>query len=284
MSYAINIIRRTVLWQYNFPRLREPKVKASIPHDPQIQEEITGLLKAHGFNVGDFRIDVDDYTRYMRRSGYNRFPGYYGGGEGAIIIEKSLEHYLALKLLDISASDIYIDIANAGSPVPEIYHKLCGCSVYRQDILFPKGIHGDVIGGDAGCMPVEDAFATKMALHCSFEHFEQDSDIRFIKEASRVLRKGGKLCILPLYLFNKYAIQTDPSVLPRGGIPFEKDAVLYCAKGWNNRHGRFYDVPHLISRIKDNMNRLDLTIYVVCNEKEVDSTCYVKFLALFRRI
>lgn len=197
ISYAINTIRRTLLCHCNFPRLREPKVKASIPHDPRIQEEITGLLKPHGFNVGDFRIDVDDYKRYMRSSGYDRFPGYYDAGRAAIMIEKSLEHYLALKLLDISASDVYIDIANAGSPVPEIYHELCGCSAYRQDILFRKAIQGNVIGGDAGRMPVEDGFATKMALHCSFEDFEQDSDIRFIKEASRVLRKGGNFAYYP---------------------------------------------------------------------------------------
>lgn len=45
---------------------------------------------------------------------------------------------------------IYIDIANASCPTPEIYHKLYGCKVYRQDLVFPEGIHGNAIGGDAG--------------------------------------------------------------------------------------------------------------------------------------
>ena len=126
-------------------------------------------------------------------------------------------------------------------------------------------------------------FATKMALHCSFEHFEQDADIRFIKEASRVLTKGGKLCILPLYLFEKYIILTDPSMLPKGNMPFESDAILYCAKGFGNRHGRFYDVSHFIARVVNNLNDLKLTIYVVQNEKEVDPSCYVKFIALFEK-
>ena len=107
-----------------------------------------------------------------------------------------------------------------------------GCKVYRQDLEFPEGIHGNVIGGDASNMPLEDESATKMALHCSFEHFEKNSDIEFIIEANRVLCKGGKLCIVPLYLSNKYVVQTDPSILPFGGIPFENDAILYCAKGW----------------------------------------------------
>jgi hypothetical protein len=73
--------------------------------------------------------------------------------------------------------------------------------VYRQDLSFPEGIVGNVIGGDTADMPVRDAFANKMALHCSFEHFENGSDIGFIREASRVLRNPGKLIIVPLYLF-----------------------------------------------------------------------------------
>ena len=165
----------------------------------------------------------------------------------------------------------------------KIFKKLYGCTVFLQDLRFNEGLNGNVIGGDASNMPIEDGFATKMALHCSFEHFERNSDIVFIKEASRVLRKGGKLCIIPLYLFNKYAIQTDPAVLPFGGISFDKDAVLYCAKGWSERHGRFYDVRHFVSRIVKNMEELNLTIFVVENEKKVDPSCYVKFIALFEK-
>ena len=134
------------------------------------------------------------------------------------------------------------------------------------------GIHGNTIGGDASSMPVEDNFCTKMALHCSFEHFEGNSDIKFIKEVNRVLRKGGKLCILPFYLFTKYAIQTDPIVLSKSSIDFEGDATLYCARRYANRHGRFYDISHLIERIRKNLKDLKLTFYIVQNEKEVDNS------------
>ena len=281
-NFAIRKTKEGLLWNYYYAALREPKVKSAVPHDPRIQTEIIEKLKKDGFNVTNFEINVTGYRQYINDAKYHNFPSYYGGGRASNFTEKSLEHYLAAKLLNLSKDDVYIDIANAYSPTPEIYHKLYGCKVYRQDLVFPEGVHGNVIGGDAGNMPLKDRFATKMALHCSFEHFEQDSDIRFIKEASRVLR-GGKLCILPLYLFNRYAIQTDPSALPKGGIPFESDAVLYCAKGWGNRHGRFYDVSHFTARIRNNLNGLNLTIYVVQNEKEVDSSCYVKFVALLEK-
>jgi hypothetical protein len=59
--------------------------------------------------------------------------------------------------------------------------------------------------------------------------------------------------------------------------------VLYGARGWRNRHGRFYDVAHLTTRIRENLGPLRLTLYVVSNEKEMDPSCYMKFVALFER-
>ena len=92
-------------------------------------------------------------------------------GRARNFVEKSLEHYLGTKFLDLSQQDVYVDVANAGSPVPEIYQVLFGCTVYRQDLSFPEGINNHAIGGDAAEMPVPDAFASKMALHCNLRAF-----------------------------------------------------------------------------------------------------------------
>ena len=263
---------------------RKPKVKGWIPHDnPEIQNEVVAALKKSGFEVVDYEINVTDYRRYLKNADYSKFPDYWCGGKGSNFPEKSVEHYLAAKVLDISKEDVYIDVANDHSPAPDIYHKLHGCVSYKQDLIFPIGITGNIIGGDASNMPVADGFATKIALHCSFEHFEQDSDIRFIKEAGRVLRVGGRLCIVPLYLFNKYAIQTDLSVWPKGGLNFEREAVIYFAKGWGNRHARVYDVPHFITRIRDNLCGMRMTVYSIKNPKEVHPSGYVRFMALFEK-
>ncbi len=277
-------VKALFLWNYYYALLREPKIKGGVSHNPIIQNWIKLELRKNGFDVVDLNIDISNYNTYLKNAEYHKYPRYFNPIKRAgRFIEKSLEHYLAAELLNLSKDDIYIDIANANSPTPHIYHKLYGCKVYQQDLWFPSGIHENIIGGDASNMPVKDEFATKMALHCSFEHFEHNSDINFIKEASRVLKRKGKLCILPLYLNNRYAIQTDPSTLPKYGIPFERDAILYCAKGWGNRHGRYYDIPHLIKRIQKNLKTLKLTIYFVLNEKEIDPSCYVKFIALFEK-
>jgi hypothetical protein len=263
------------MWIFSRPK------RGWIPaYDPKIQRDVINHLKGSGFSLSTFRVDVEDYKEYLKQADYPQYIPYYNYILSNFA-EKTLEHYLAMKLLSLNKYDTYIDIANAESPTPEIYHEITGCNAYRQDLIFTTNIEGKRIGGDAARMPVGDAFADKMALHCSFEHFEEDSDSRFIWEASRVLKPGGKLCILPLYLFIEYAIQTDPKAHP--GLTIEKAAVLYHAVGWGERHGRFYDVSHLVSRITNNLNGMRMMIYVIENEKEIDPSCYVKFAALIEK-
>jgi hypothetical protein len=276
------IYGNTCLWNYNYARLRQPKAKGVVPqHSAQVHAEVVRRLREEDYCVRDYTVDVEDFRRYLTEANYSRFHGYYGGGKAPNFTEKALEHYLAARFLGLGRGDVYIDIANDESPAPKIYRTLYGSESYRQDLKFPPGVHGDTIGGNGANMPVRDGFATKMALHCSFEHFEGDADTGFVKEANRVLADGGKLCILPLYLHTEYSIQTDPSVLPKGGITFEPEATVYCARFWGNRHGRVYSVAQLSSRIRPVLGGLDLTIYVVQNEKAVDPSCYVKFIGLF---
>ena len=275
----LNTIKIRMKGEYSWLRLRDPKIKGKIPHDAKIQAEIKEELQIKGYNIADFSVDIYDYQQYMEKARYSNYPFYTNN-----IIEKSLEHYIAAKLLDLSSNDIYLDVASSSSPVVEIYRNVYSCRTYRLDLVSSKDTKDNMIIGDAGNMPLKNGFASKMALHCSFEHFEQDADMRFIKEASRVLCKGGKLCIIPLYLFNRYAIQTDPSVLFRKNINFDDDALLYAAIGYGNRHGRFYDVAHFTKRIRDNLDNLKLSLFFLSNEKEVNPWCYVKFIAVFEKI
>ncbi len=282
-DFATYKLKETLFWSKYYAALRDPKTKGSIPHNQQIQEEIIQQLKKAKFHIKTYKISPTDYERYMQNAEYKKFQKYQDGGKAKNFIEKSLEHYVAAELLGLTEEDVYLDIASADSPTPEIYSRLYRCKVYRQDLLYPEGIHGSTIGGNASSMPLPDAFATKMGLHCSFEHFESESDINFIKEANRVLAKRGKLCIIPLYLFNRYAAQTNPALMPKGGICFENDMTVYCVKKWKNRHSRFYDVPHLIARIANNVGNLRMTLFVIQNEKIISPSCYLKFAALFEK-
>ncbi len=276
-------LNEALWWERRFQALREPKVRGPVPYDPAVQQQLIVDLRKQGFELRDLDPAPDAYAEYLERARYERFPRYYGGGAAPDFHEKALEHYLAAELLQLRPDDVYIDIANAGSPAPDIYAELYGCTAYRQDLDYPAGIHGRTIGGDAAAMPLPDGFATKMALHCSFEHFEGDADMRFITEAARVLRPGGRLCILPLYLYRIYAAQTDPAVISPARQRFDDGALLHAARGWGERHARFYDVPQFTRRVRDNLGSLDLSIYVVRDPGAIAPGCHVKFVALLEK-
>jgi hypothetical protein len=282
-AFGTRKFKDAFLWDQIYAALRDPKVKSPVPLDPAVDREILKELELHGLQLEYYSLDREDYSRYLSLAAYHHYPRYHGGGRHPDFPLKTLQHYLAAKLLELHKDDVFIDIASANSPAAFIYETLHGCKAYRQDLSYPPGITGRAMGGSAAALPVPGGFCTKMALHCSFEHFGGEADIGFIKEANRVLVPGGRLCVIPLYLFNRYAIQTDPAVLPLRRMEFEEDAVLYCAKGYRNRHGRFYDVPHLVARVVKNLQALRLTIYIIPDEKAGDPSSSILFAALFEK-
>lgn len=264
----------------DYASIREPKKKGWVLYGPGSEDRLAERLRSVGFDVQPYEVDVADYRRYFAAARYvEAFPDYYASFRA----EKSLEHYLAARLLDLDGQDVYIDIASQHSPAPDIYRRLFGVTAYRQDLAYPSGLDEDRIGGDAARLPVPDGFATKMALHCSFEHFEGESDIGFVREARRVLRPGGAVCIVPLYLCEENAIQADPEVAVPAGVVFDRDATVYGARGWGNRYGRFCDPEHLAARILANVHGLTVKIYRIVNATEVDAACYVRFAMLIER-
>jgi SAM-dependent methyltransferase len=236
-------------------------------------------LRKHDFNLVDYTLSKDDFEAWVAKAGYEKYPKYYLSG----LQTKHLDHYLAALFLDFQPDDVFIDVASAlSSPAPDIYHDLYGCTVYRQDLLFPEGINGNTIGGDASQLPLPDGFASKLSLHSSIEHFEGDSDSRFITEASRVLRPGGKMVVVPLFMSSRYLIKTDPECWPKEGMYFEGDAAI-IKKDWKNRYARFYDAAHLATRVRDWLADLKMTIYVMTNPSDILPNCDRKFVAVFER-
>lgn len=154
---------------------------------------------------------------------------------------------------------------------------------FSQDLNYGRGIRGRRIGGDATRLPLPDGFATSLALHCSFEHFEGDADICFLREVRRVLRPGGRVCILPLYLSTEYQNLTDPVVLTKGNRPFEPGAVIVGVRGYFNRFGRVYDVRRFVSRVGENLGGLTLKLYQVLNAAEIDPACYLRLAAVLEK-
>ena len=225
-------------------------------------------------------VDLEGYQEYLKASQVD-YPGTVANWH-----EKSLEHYMSLQLMgDLQKDDVLMDVASCYSPFGDAVERIIGCSVYRQDLCYPPGIREYEVGGNATDIPLPDNSLTGMTLHCSFEHFEQDSDSGFIVEASRVLRPGGKVCILPLYMLKNYYILTNP-IYPgwtrrkfKERIKSNLDAEVIYKIGYKDADFvRFYSPTSLSNRVLELAKGVfETVIFEVMNVKKVHSSCYLEW-------
>jgi hypothetical protein len=288
--------------QLRTPKLLTKRYRYKFDLPPIVQQEL-GNYTIKGTNNGrpnkrnvseqlmELRVHVERYTinrakfeTFWRNARYEEeFPAYYGGYYRGFRINKALEHFVSLELMNLLQNQIYIDVASSISIAPTIFSRLTGVQVYMQDLEYPEGIHGNMIGGDAAAMPIPDNFAHAMALHCSFEHFEGDADSRFIREAERVLKPGGVLCIVPLYVVEDYMVYTDPIIAQGEHVVFDSGALICAIPGWSLRHGRMYSPEQFVQRVVKNLGNLQLTVYEVTNNHEIAPDTYVDYVGVFRK-
>jgi SAM-dependent methyltransferase len=269
-------------WQYQLSRIQAKLVRQDLPPDAH-PDLLRGQLAEAGFPLRQFSVSPQEFAGYVEGAGYAGRP-YYDSGRAPNAVEKYLEHYVALAVLQLSNQEVYIDVASDTSPLPEIARELKGVRAYRQDYAYPSGMRGDRIGGDACALPVPDGFADAMTLTCSYEHFEGDRDMAFLREAERVLAPGGRLCILPLYLSSTAHIRTNPSLLGMAGLLFDDQAVVCCRRDVYVRHARQYDVAHLLSRVASQRGALAMELYEIVNAASVDPSCYLRYAVVFRKV
>ncbi len=258
-----------------------PDVRVAWPDPVPHLKEIRARLESSGLSCADLVLSTAGFAEYFWRAEYAlRYTDYYRGN----LPEKSLEHFIATELLRLNTNAVFIDLASEGSPLPEIVKRMYHSESYAQDIMYPRGINDGKIGGDACAMPVPDAMANAAALTCSLEHFEGDADTRLFRELVRILRPGGRVVVVPLYLFIEPAIMTDPTYSATLDIPFDSEARIYCAEGWKNRHGRFYSPESLYSRIVKPCPEMRFSVYQVIGAVEaIHPSSYVRFCLLGER-
>jgi SAM-dependent methyltransferase len=246
--------------------------------------DIIRHLNEQGYGVEKYTVDKAAYQKYLEQTKYPN--NYFGGkpGTGRNFEEKTLEHFVSLVFLDMQKADVLVDVACSISPFAGQVAERYACQIYRQDLVFPQGINGIEIGGSATAIPLPSASVSKMTLHCSFEHFEGSADTDFLKEVSRLLKPGGKVCIIPLYLMDKYYVLSDPLV-PKGDVVWDAGAPVVQRPGWGNRFGRHYGVSELIERVLKPAKDfgLNLQLYHVTNATEIHPSCYLKFFALIEK-
>jgi hypothetical protein len=217
-------------------------------HPIGYSEAILQSLERLNVDVKPFNLNAGAFYSHVHKFGY---PTAYAAGpleEGGNRENKLLEYFLTVQILNVRRGQVIIDVASEYSIFPAVVRKEYGVTVFRQDLIYPDGIHGDRIGGNAAAMPVTDEFADALVLHNSFEHFEGTADSDFIAESWRVLKPGGTVIIVPLFVSNEYSIISDP-LTDRRGIIWDPGARVIELPGWHNRFGRFYGAAALERRV-----------------------------------
>jgi SAM-dependent methyltransferase len=232
---------------------------------------IPGLIRQFiklGIPVKEERIDIHDFIQWREK--YKEIIIFYGDFK-EVKVEKTLEHYLTMKYLDIYSKKVLIDVAASNSLFANIVSRHLNIKGYKLDIVYEPGIHGEKIGGDAGHMPVPDEFADILTLHCAFECFQGDADTRFVKEAGRVLTGGGCLGIVPLYLDDEYFVKVGPKYDKRK-VEIEKGV----RQVWRDDaydtvpFSRHYSPASLKKRVIDNMGDLKYEIIHFTNLSDLE--------------
>lgn len=261
--------------------------KTSITGDlPYNLDAVNKQFIEAGYPPEDYHVDIKGFNEYCLR--HEKTYHDYKAGLKKLFIEKALEHYVSLSFCPLTTDSKVIDIANAGSPFPEIVHEDYGCNVWSNDLAFPKGIHRKKwhakIGGDACRLPVEDNLFDLAVLHCAFEMFEGEADTDLIRRAEQFLKPGGKLVVIPLYMNETHHILRDPKTY-RNPLPAVDDGaeLVYRENFYGAAFARFYSVDALIKRLIKKTSILDLKIYSVRNLSEVDPVCYLNWLAVFEK-
>ena len=97
-SYIPQAQPRELTEQECYAQIRDPKAQKVVQYTPAIIAKVIGQLRELGFDVRDIEVDAEAYQRYFAKAGYpTRFPHYYSFN----LPEKSLEHFMAAKLLGL---------------------------------------------------------------------------------------------------------------------------------------------------------------------------------------
>lgn len=269
----------------NYHRLRTRKAPNYQSPTADELQQIESRLIALGVPCHDLSIDPAEFGNFVRHSG---FPAeYHGGLQGGVYHEKLLEHFVALKLLqlDDASSSPYIDVAACDSPWAKLLRDR-GCEAYAIDLAKPTEYSSLPYyrQEDATHTTFADESIATASLQCAYEMFVGDHDTELLREFSRILKPGGRVVIAPLYMHTHACYyQTQEHY----GHPFGDDGAQAFVRrdAWGVPASRKYSPETLKSRVLDPARNLglDASIQVLRNKTEIADGIYLHFLLVLTK-
>jgi hypothetical protein len=124
-----------------------------------------------------------------------------------------------------------------------------------------------------------DESLTKISIHHSFEHFQGNSDSDFIKESQRLMQVGGKCCIIPIFIADKY-VEVTRSNKPQ--CRYDKNSTYIVdptarvtGGGSCGDYARIYDILSFKKRVVEQIDRDKFSISL--SEVTIDSNSVPDF-------
>jgi hypothetical protein len=281
-------LRRSVkiaggLLSEEFAKWRTRKAPAfKNPTDSELDDIELALLDL-GVKIENYKVDPKEFYAF-KTAGYFS-DDYHGGISGPVWNEKVLEHYLAaerLGLYSYKREDVYVDVAAAGSPWAKSLRDKLGISAFAIDVSLADSEYKDLPFyrvENATAMEFENESVKGASLQCAYEMFMGDDDTNVLNEFSRILRPGGKILILPLYLHTHYCAYSSPKYYGKGhSDPLSKEYIYREWKGIPS--ARFYDAVSLKRRVLDPIEALGMKyqMFTLKNKKDLGSNIYCHFI------
>ncbi len=212
--------------------------------------------------VGVMNVATDDYWNWLQKY----FPS-YSTKYGDPYFKKLIEFYVSFTLLNPQPTDAMLDAAGGY----ETYLHLMDCTEkYMQDIVITENIRRHVGAGihflecDVSHVPLPDGCLDKISCHHSVEHFQGNSDTRYVCEVQRLLKPKGACCILPVFIADQYVELTDEFTFERhydarSRCLIDPTASLPGGKNSGN-YARIYDLQAFQERV---LNAIDERLFKV---------------------
>lgn len=266
-----------------YSRLRYRNAPVYASPTPEELASIEGELTDLGVSIEDYSPSPPAFRSFQEESWFP--PDYYGGKNGRVWNEKHLEHWISserLGLMGYGQGEVYVDIAASSSPWVHALRNRTDIDAFAIDLNevgkayrhFPY-----YRVEDATKTSFTDASVTGASLHCAYEMFMGEHDTQLIHEAARILRPGGKLVILPLYMHTHYCAYATPEYYGKGFTdPAASEYIRWDCIGVPS--SRKYDAAQLMKRVLDPIVSLGLgyRLMALRNKSEFGSNIYCHFI------
>lgn len=217
-------------------------------------------IAAAGIETGYCDLTGDDYRRFVQSPAIRSWAG------RPFFHSKITEYLVTATLLELTPESRLLDAAGGSTAeyLRAVRDHVGGIDGYIQDPYAAPELSEQftVINGSIDSIPLPDDSLDAISCHHSIEHFRGDLDSRFICEAVRVLRPGGRLVIVPIFLTDTYAEIWNQELGENDDQARQIHDRTATFAGWGPYEGfaRTYDLARFEGRLLDRIQGCSIRV------------------------